>query len=189
MGLLIKFDWPGNVRQFRNEVERAIALAHDGETITPIHLRLACGASRMHLGLCARTRIEIDAVRTLKRGRHRSSILRSPATRGKSRLGGEIPLSPRAPSVERVAFGPSFGDFSARAAGKDRNLIGSARFLARHQAPHRQVRQPFRPPRHRCNKPLEGGGVAARSGSAHRQLCVSTARFGTKPCTVGATRP
>jgi transcriptional regulator with PAS, ATPase and Fis domain len=39
--LLIKFDWPGNVRQLRNEIERAIALAHEGETITPSHLSAA----------------------------------------------------------------------------------------------------------------------------------------------------
>jgi transcriptional regulator with GAF, ATPase, and Fis domain len=36
--LLIRFDWPGNVRQLRNEIERAVALAHDGETLTPSHL-------------------------------------------------------------------------------------------------------------------------------------------------------
>jgi Nif-specific regulatory protein len=36
--LLVKFDWPGNVRQLRNEIERAVALAHDGETIGPSHL-------------------------------------------------------------------------------------------------------------------------------------------------------
>ncbi len=36
--LLCRFDWPGNVRELRNEVERAVALAHDGETITPERL-------------------------------------------------------------------------------------------------------------------------------------------------------
>jgi transcriptional regulator with GAF, ATPase, and Fis domain len=35
---LTNFDWPGNVRQLRNEMERAVALARDGETITSIHL-------------------------------------------------------------------------------------------------------------------------------------------------------
>ena len=36
--LLLKFDWPGNVRQLRNEIERALALAHDGAAIGPHHL-------------------------------------------------------------------------------------------------------------------------------------------------------
>jgi len=36
--LLAKFDWPGNVRQLRNEIERAVALAQDGDTIGPSHL-------------------------------------------------------------------------------------------------------------------------------------------------------
>ena len=36
--LLINFDWPGNVRQLRNEIERAVALARDGDTIAPSHL-------------------------------------------------------------------------------------------------------------------------------------------------------
>jgi transcriptional regulator with PAS, ATPase and Fis domain len=36
--LLLKFDWPGNVRQLRNEIERAVALARDGDAIGPNHL-------------------------------------------------------------------------------------------------------------------------------------------------------
>jgi Nif-specific regulatory protein len=36
--LLVKFDWPGNVRQLRNEIERAVALGRDGDTIGPDHL-------------------------------------------------------------------------------------------------------------------------------------------------------
>src|SRR5205807_5215882 len=31
--LLTNADWPGNVRQLQNEVERAVALAREGETI------------------------------------------------------------------------------------------------------------------------------------------------------------
>jgi DNA-binding NtrC family response regulator len=30
---LMRFDWPGNVRQLRNEIARAVALAADGQTI------------------------------------------------------------------------------------------------------------------------------------------------------------
>jgi transcriptional regulator with GAF, ATPase, and Fis domain len=38
VALLTNFDWPGNVRQLRNEMERAVALARDGETISASHL-------------------------------------------------------------------------------------------------------------------------------------------------------
>jgi len=31
--ILAAYDWPGNVRQLKNEIERAVALAHDGEMI------------------------------------------------------------------------------------------------------------------------------------------------------------
>jgi Nif-specific regulatory protein len=36
--LLSNAEWPGNVRQLQNEIERAVALARDGETITLRHL-------------------------------------------------------------------------------------------------------------------------------------------------------
>jgi transcriptional regulator with PAS, ATPase and Fis domain len=36
--LLCRAMWPGNVRELQNQIERAVALAHAGETITPHHL-------------------------------------------------------------------------------------------------------------------------------------------------------
>ena len=36
--LLVRFDWPGNIRQLRNEIERAVALASEGEVIGVRHL-------------------------------------------------------------------------------------------------------------------------------------------------------
>jgi Nif-specific regulatory protein len=36
--LLSSFNWPGNVRELQNEIERVVALAADGETITIDHL-------------------------------------------------------------------------------------------------------------------------------------------------------
>ena len=36
--LLSRFNWPGNVRELQNEIERVVALAADGETITIDHL-------------------------------------------------------------------------------------------------------------------------------------------------------
>lgn len=38
VALLTNFAWPGNVRQLRNEMERAVALAREGETILASHL-------------------------------------------------------------------------------------------------------------------------------------------------------
>jgi Nif-specific regulatory protein len=35
---LLRFDWPGNIRELRNEVERAVALAREGDTIVAAHL-------------------------------------------------------------------------------------------------------------------------------------------------------
>ena len=35
---LARHDWPGNVRQLQNEIERAVALANDGEPIGLVHL-------------------------------------------------------------------------------------------------------------------------------------------------------
>ncbi len=35
---LVQFDWPGNIRELQNEIERAVALAVEGETIGVPHL-------------------------------------------------------------------------------------------------------------------------------------------------------
>jgi two-component system response regulator HupR/HoxA len=43
---LVCFAWPGNVRQLQNEIERAVVLAQDGETIDVSHLSEAVGARR-----------------------------------------------------------------------------------------------------------------------------------------------
>jgi transcriptional regulator with GAF, ATPase, and Fis domain len=38
LDLLTQFDWPGNVRQLRNEVQRAVALSRDGDPLRAEHL-------------------------------------------------------------------------------------------------------------------------------------------------------
>mgnify|MGYP003693732629 CR=1 FL=1 len=38
VGCLVRFDWPGNVRELQNEIERAVALAHDGDAVDLVHL-------------------------------------------------------------------------------------------------------------------------------------------------------
>src|SRR5947208_6989193 len=45
LALLARFDWPGNIRELENEIERAVALAHDGEPIGPAHLSPKLGAA------------------------------------------------------------------------------------------------------------------------------------------------
>ena len=42
---LVRFNWPGNVRQLQNEIERAVALAANGQSIGKAQLWAALGAS------------------------------------------------------------------------------------------------------------------------------------------------
>ena len=42
---LVRFTWPGNVRQLQNEIERAVALAASGQSIARAHLWAAVGGS------------------------------------------------------------------------------------------------------------------------------------------------
>jgi len=52
MELLIHAEWPGNVRQLQNEIERALALAREGEAIQLRHLspELAAAADEVRAG-------------------------------------------------------------------------------------------------------------------------------------------
>jgi transcriptional regulator with GAF, ATPase, and Fis domain len=45
LAALMRHDWPGNVRQLQNEIERAVALAADGQTIARSHLWAAVAGS------------------------------------------------------------------------------------------------------------------------------------------------
>ena len=47
--------WPGNVRQLRNEVQRAVALAGAGDTIEPMHLSQEIVATRLPSGMAVAT--------------------------------------------------------------------------------------------------------------------------------------
>jgi two-component system response regulator HupR/HoxA len=44
MTLLMRHQWPGNVRELQNEIERAVALAQDGESVGAAHLSARLGA-------------------------------------------------------------------------------------------------------------------------------------------------
>ena len=45
LDILERCNWPGNVRQLHNEIARAVALAKDGDAITPAHLSSALAAA------------------------------------------------------------------------------------------------------------------------------------------------
>jgi Nif-specific regulatory protein len=53
--LLGRAMWPGNVRELQNEIERAVALAHPGESITPGHLS-------SHLRSAAQSELTVTAL-------------------------------------------------------------------------------------------------------------------------------
>jgi len=76
MELLVLPDWQGNVRELENELERAVALARNGETIGPSHLspRLRAGSSvsgaaTEMAATSVATKRESSSGRSLKHGR------------------------------------------------------------------------------------------------------------------------
>ena len=58
--LLSRFDWPGNVRQLQSEIERAVALAPDGETITADHLSSGLSRAEVSGGATAAARAALS---------------------------------------------------------------------------------------------------------------------------------
>ncbi len=90
MQQLMQHDWPGNVRQLQNEIQRMVAL-HDGDAplpaaVSPVAVGSGCGAAA---GASLRSRVEAleaevigDSLR-----RHHGNISRSAAELGLSRVG------------------------------------------------------------------------------------------------------
>jgi transcriptional regulator with GAF, ATPase, and Fis domain len=72
LDLLVGFGWPGNLRELRNEIERAVALACDGETIGPRHLSAKLSA--------VRTASDVEEPATAEAARRTSSDLRDART-------------------------------------------------------------------------------------------------------------
>jgi DNA-binding NtrC family response regulator len=54
LDLFDTFPWPGNVRQLRNEVQRAVAMAAPGGLVTPDHLSAAFGTEGLPAALTGR---------------------------------------------------------------------------------------------------------------------------------------
>ena len=48
--LFSRYWWPGNVRQLKNEIQRAVALSAPGNTIEPAHLSTEINATRLPAG-------------------------------------------------------------------------------------------------------------------------------------------
>jgi transcriptional regulator with PAS, ATPase and Fis domain len=74
MELLTNADWPGNVRQLQNEVERAVALARDRETIKLRHLSpdLVNAAAKTTVSTPGPASIAIAGTANLSSGKHES---------------------------------------------------------------------------------------------------------------------
>jgi DNA-binding NtrC family response regulator/tetratricopeptide (TPR) repeat protein len=51
LDLFSQYWWPGNVRQLRNEIQRAVAMSMPGDTIESAHLSPEIGATRLPTGL------------------------------------------------------------------------------------------------------------------------------------------
>jgi hydrogenase-4 transcriptional activator len=54
-----QFWWPGNVRQLKNEIQRAVALSAPGGTIEPAHLSPEIGSAQLPAGHASRDRDRI----------------------------------------------------------------------------------------------------------------------------------
>jgi transcriptional regulator with GAF, ATPase, and Fis domain/tetratricopeptide (TPR) repeat protein len=105
--LLMVFDWPGNVRQLTNEIQRIVARAEDGAVVTPEHLspdiqraaprpvasfNSAASALPQNVSLS-------DAVEDLERGmiaealrRHNGNVTRAARDLGLTRRGLQLKL-------------------------------------------------------------------------------------------------
>jgi DNA-binding NtrC family response regulator/tetratricopeptide (TPR) repeat protein len=105
--LLMVFDWPGNVRQLTNEIQRVVARAEDGAVVTPEHLspdiqraaprpaapfNAASNALPQNVSLA-------DAVEELERGmiaealrRHNGNVTRAARDLGLTRRGLQLKL-------------------------------------------------------------------------------------------------
>ena len=71
LNLFASYWWPGNVRQLRNEVQRAVALAAPGTTVLPDHLSADLTSDAPALGQPSSS----SGVRTLQAGQTLSSVV------------------------------------------------------------------------------------------------------------------
>jgi DNA-binding NtrC family response regulator len=99
LDLFAQYWWPGNVRQLRNEVQRAVAMAPPGGTIGPEHLSADLTAAAPNVGEPSRVslrggqtlasvvdEIERDLIREMMT-RHRGNISETARALGLTRRG------------------------------------------------------------------------------------------------------
>ncbi len=93
MQQLMEHEWPGNVRQLQNEIQRMVAL-HDGDAplpaaVSPVGARGDDGVEAAAPGSSLRSQVEALEARILAESlrRHRGNISRSAAELGLSRVG------------------------------------------------------------------------------------------------------
>jgi DNA-binding NtrC family response regulator/tetratricopeptide (TPR) repeat protein len=117
MDLLMVYDWPGNVRQLCNEIQRIVARAEDGTIITPDHLspevrRKAIPLQTANPTISAPTpgMTLADALTTLEKRmivdalrRHRGNISRTARELGLTRRGLYLKMERYGLDVERIA--------------------------------------------------------------------------------------
>jgi Nif-specific regulatory protein len=105
--LLMVFDWPGNVRQLTNEIQRIVARAEDGAVVMPEHLspdiqrvapRTSASINPTASALPHNVSLS-DAVEDLERGmiaeamrRHNGNVTRAARDLGLTRRGLQLKL-------------------------------------------------------------------------------------------------
>ena len=75
------FDWPGNVRQLRNEIQRAVAMAPAGGLVTPDHLspQLAALSGEVEAAPSYRRRQSLSAAVEARTRNDSARSIRAPA--------------------------------------------------------------------------------------------------------------
>jgi len=115
--LLGQFDWPGNVRELENEIERAVALAHDREPIGPHHLSPKLGAATADAGSPPQATAEAAAAPDRAGGALRSARAAFEARYIAEVLreqGGNVTRAARALGLSRVMLQKKMKDFGLR---------------------------------------------------------------------------
>jgi transcriptional regulator with GAF, ATPase, and Fis domain len=106
---LMRFDWPGNVRQLRNEIARAVALAADGQTIARTHLWAAVDGSGQTIAKPASSvnppPVIDDFVGTFQTlAKARSDLEERHIAAALARTGGKMAEAARLLGISRVAL-------------------------------------------------------------------------------------
>jgi len=107
LAALVRYDWPGNVRQLQNEIERAVALTADGQTIARSHLWAAVSGSgavnAMRDSAAATSQDDLASfseplakARAAFEARYIAAVL--------ARTGGNVAQAARALGISRVAL-------------------------------------------------------------------------------------